>query len=99
MPIDTSKDILNLAIAFAVVFLSIFLAWLLYYFIIMARQMFQITKEMRERINKIDEAVKSFKEKFDHGSSYLILISEGIKKLVEIVKERNEKKTRKKKSK
>jgi hypothetical protein len=97
MSIDTSKDILNLAIAFAIIFLSVFLAWLLYYFIMMARQMFQIVKEMRERINKIDELAKAFKEKIEHSSSYLVLIGEGIKKLLEIIKERNEKKGRKKK--
>ena len=97
MSFDTSKDILNLAIAFAVIFLSVFLAWLLYYFIMMARQMFQIVKEMRERINKIDEVVKTFKEKIEHSSSYLFVIGEGMKKLVEIIRERNEKKGKKKK--
>jgi hypothetical protein len=97
MSIETSKDILNLSIAFAVIFLSLFIAWLLYYFIMMARQMFQITKEMRERINKIDEVARALKEKIEHSSSYLVLVVEGIKKLVEIVRERSEKKSRKKK--
>jgi len=98
MSIETSKDILNLAIAFAVIFLSLILAWLIYYFIMMARQMFQVIKEMRERINKIDEVFRAFKEKIEHSSSYLLLIGEGIKKLVEIVRDRNEKKSRKKKA-
>jgi CHASE3 domain sensor protein len=97
MSIETSKDILNLAIAFAVIFLSLIFAWLLYYFIMMSRQMFQVIREMRERINKIDEVARALKEKIEHSSSYLVLIVEGIKKLVEVVRDRNEKKARRKK--
>lgn len=60
-----------------------------------------MVKEMRERINKIDEAVKAFKEKVEHSTSYLMLIGEGVKKLVEVIQEKSEswgkaKKTRKK---
>jgi len=96
--IQSSKDIMYIVMAFGIFLLSAFFAWLLYYMIMIIRQVYVMTKEMRARINKVDETFRAFKEKFDHGASYLLLISEGIKKLVEVAGEYNgKKKTGKKK--
>ena len=84
--IENSKDILNLAIALAVVGLAGFGAWALYYAARILQQVFKITKEMRDRISKVDELIKTLKEKIEHSTSYLLLIGEGVKKLVEIGK-------------
>jgi hypothetical protein len=40
----------------------------------------------------LDELLKTLKEKIEHTTSYLLLISEGVKKLVEVIRERTEKK-------
>lgn len=90
--IQTSKDLMYVIIAFGVFLLSAFFAWLLYYMIMIIRQVYIMTKEMRARINKVDETFRAFREKFEHGASYLLLISEGMKKLVEIAGEYNGKK-------
>ena len=63
------------------------------------RQVYQIIKEMRERINKVDEIIKLLKDKIEHSASYLVLISDGVKKLVEIVKEKGGSKKKGKKKK
>ncbi len=55
------------------------------------REVFKAAKEMKERVKKVDEAIKTFKEKMEHSAMYLSLIGEGVKKIVEIVKERKEK--------
>lgn len=85
--IQNSKDLLFVVLAFCVLWLTIFLAWFIYYLAMIFRQIFLGTKEMRERIKKVDTAIIAFKEKIEHSSSYLLLIGEGIKKLVEIAKE------------
>lgn len=54
--------------------------------------MFRAIKETRERLNKFDELIKMIKEKIEHSASYLLLISAGVKKLVELIKTRTEKK-------
>ncbi len=97
--IHSTKDILLIVIAFSVLLISVFFAWFLYYVIMMARQAYQIMKEMRERIKKVDEAISAFKEKVEHSTSYLLLIGEGIKKLVEIAREYSAKKNKSKNSK
>jgi hypothetical protein len=84
--LNTSKDLLNIAIAASVVGFTVFLCWTIYYFAMILRQAFFGIKEMRERLHKIDEVIKSIKDKVESSVSYLLLISEGMKKLVEVVK-------------
>ena len=42
---------------------------------------------IKDMVYKIDEIIKSLKEKIEHSASYLGLISEGVKKITEVVKE------------
>jgi len=85
---ENSKDILNIAIAVAIVGLAGFTAWGLYYFARILQQVFGVIKDMRSRLHKIDELIKTIKERLEHTTSYLLLISEGMKKLVDVIKEK-----------
>lgn len=85
--IQNSKDILYLAIAFSVLTVSVFFAWLLYYFVMIAKSLYGAIVSMRERVHKIDQTIDAIKEKVEHSTSYLLLIGEGIKKLVELAME------------
>ena len=86
--LETSKDYLNIAIAIAVIGFAFFTCWAIYYFARILQQFFKIAKEMRDRLAKIDELVKTLKEKIEHSTSYLLLIGEGVKKLVEVIREK-----------
>lgn len=98
--IETTQDILNLVKAGAVGLLAIFVAWAIYYFAMILRQMLKVVKEMRDRLHKVDELLQTLKEKIEHSTSYLLLIGEGMKKLVEVAREHaGNKKTGKKKAK
>jgi CHASE3 domain sensor protein len=97
MSINDSKDLLYIAISLAILGLAFFTSWAVYYLAMILRQSFQVVKEMRDRLHKIDEIMASLKEKIDHSASYLLLIGEGVKKLVEIMKDRGEKKETRKK--
>mgnify|MGYP001587390991 CR=1 FL=1 len=88
--LDGSQDLLNIVLSFCVLWLTIFIAWFIYYLAMTMRQIFMTVKETRRKINKIDEAIKAFKEKIEHSTSYLLLIGEGIKKLVEVTKTKTE---------
>lgn len=81
---QTSGDILNIVKSVIYFFVGIFFAVFIYYLAMMMRQMFLATKEMRERVKKLDEIAKAFKEKIEHSASYLLLIGEGVKKLAEL---------------
>lgn len=85
--IQTSADLLNIVKAFIYLWVGVFFAWFIYYLAMMMRQAYLMTRDMRERVKKVDEAIKAFKEKIEHSTSYLLLIGEGIKKLVEVARE------------
>ncbi|MDP2737108.1 MAG: hypothetical protein Q8O59_05035 [bacterium] len=91
-PINDSKDLLYIIISVSVLLFTIFSCWAIYYLARILGQMFKIIKEMRDRLNKFDELMKMVKEKIEHSASYLPLIMEGVKKLVELMKNRAEKK-------
>ena len=94
--LETSKDLLYVVIAISIFGLTIFICWAIFYFAQILRQVFKVAKEMRERLHKVDEVIQSLKEKIEHSTSYLLLIGEGIKKLVEVVKEHTGKEKKKK---
>jgi len=97
-PINDSHDLLNIIISLSVLIFTIFSCWAIYYLARILQQFFKVVKETRDRLNKFDELVKMVKEKIEHSASYLPLIMEGVKKLVEIMKSRAEKKKRSKKT-
>ena len=77
-------------------FVGVFFAVFIYYLSMMMRQVFLATKEMRERVKKLDELAQAFKNKIESSASYLLLIGEGVKKLAELAmkyweKEKNKK--------
>ena len=96
--LDTSKDILNIIIATSVGIFAIFTCYAIFYFAQILRQGFKIIKEMRDRMHKVDSLIKNIEDKVKHSTSHIVLIAEGVKKLVEVIKERtgkNEKKNKK----
>ncbi|NCO79898.1 hypothetical protein GW884_01275 [Candidatus Falkowbacteria bacterium] len=94
--ISDSRDLLNIVLAFCILWLTIFIVWFIYYLAMIMRQLYQMTKEIRQRINRVDEVIKVLKDKIDHSASYLLLIGEGVKKLVEVIKEKTKDKGEKK---
>ena len=97
--IQNSKDLLLIVVAFCILWLTIFTAWFIYYLAMIMKQFFQIIKDVRKKIEKVDEVITIAKEKIEHSATYVALIGDGIKKIVELMKDRGEKKTAKKKKK
>lgn len=83
---QTSKDVMNIAISFSILLISVFIAWFIFYMAMIMKQFYDIIHGVKGSIKKVDEAVDAFKEKIEHSASYLLLIGEGIKKLVEVAK-------------
>jgi hypothetical protein len=88
--LETSKDVLNIVIAVSVFGVSFFVCWALYYFVMILRQMFKGVQEVKNIINRVDETIKAFKEKIESSASYLFLIGEGVKKMVDLMKYKSE---------
>lgn len=83
---DTSKDILYLVLAFCILWLTIFMCWLLYYFISIVGGVRKIVKSLADKIEKIDRLIETLKDKIEHSTSYLMIIMESVSKLMDYFK-------------
>ncbi len=92
--IANSQDILYLVLAFCILWITVFLAWLMYYGIQAVRQVYQTVSQIKAKIDAVDEVIRLVKEKLTSSSSYLTLIVGGVKKVVELLGEREAKKKR-----
>ncbi len=96
--ISSSQDIFYLVLAFCILWITVFLAWLMYYAIQAVRQLYQAVTQIKAKIDAVDEVIRLIKEKLTSSASYLTLIVGGVKKVVELLAERQEKKKRAKRS-
>ncbi len=89
--LETSKDLLYVVIAFCILWITVFICWLLYYFISIIGNVRGIVKSVKEKIDKVDELLNLVKEKVEHSATYLALMVEGVGKLIDYLKERKSK--------
>jgi hypothetical protein len=95
--LETSQDVLNITKSVSIFALAVFVCWFIYYLARIMQQVFRAVKEMRDRLHKIDELFKVLKEKIESSASYLFLIVEGIKKIVAVMSDRQEKRSQRSK--
>lgn len=93
--LETSKDLLNLTIAFCILWLTAFLCWLIYYFAMIMRGIHLVI----ERFNQTLEAVTDFfikaKEKMENFTANFAMIMEAAKKVSDFIKNHKKAKTEK----
>jgi len=87
--LENSSEWLDLAKIFATLILSISISFLFFYLALGARKLFKIISDFSEIFHKVDEVLELLKEKLDNTSSYLWIISESVKKLVDFFKEKD----------
>ena len=83
-----AKDILYLVLAFCVLWFTIFVCWLLYYFIAIMREARGMTKDVREQVRRFMGALDTFKEKFERSLNIFSGIAEGVKYVVSYLMDR-----------
>lgn len=80
MYLETSRDILNLVLAFGVLWLVVLLTWLLWHVIGIVRGVHETLEDFRNRLRAVDDVLQLIREKLESTSTYLGL-------LVDVVKE------------
>jgi hypothetical protein len=84
---STSKDVLFLTIAACVAAFTLFSCWGLFYLVGMLRNTFKIVKDARRMVDKVESILDALKEKINSSASYLFLIGEALKRIMEMSKE------------
>ena len=66
--IESSKDILYIVIAFCILWLTIFISWMMYYCITIIKQVNEMVKDVRVKLNLIESFINLMKEKLEKSS-------------------------------
>ncbi len=96
--LETSQDILNLVIAFCVLWFTIFVCWFIYYLIATIKKAHDLIGFSNKILSSVDELVTSLKNKLNSFKLLGNLIEKGLK-VVDRQIQKNKKKTTKTKNK
>ncbi len=89
--INNSTDLLLIVIAFCVLWLTFFISWALYYFIMILRTAAGFVEDMKRRIDTIDRFIKMATEKLEHTSTALQLLVTGFDRVSDYLQEKKSK--------
>lgn len=88
---ETSKDILNLVLAFSVFGISVFICWFLYYIISSIKKLHDTLSLFQKALQSFNELIENAKKKLKNSSTHLKLIGILVQKIVEEIRDRNKK--------
>ena len=74
--LDTSKDLLYIVISFCVLWLTVFICWVIYYLAMLLKQVYDLTKSIKEKVEKMENLIDFAKNKIEKSSSHLALVAE-----------------------
>lgn len=97
MLIETSHDIFWLTISLCLALLSVISAWGLFYVVVIVRRAAKAFKTVEQIIENINETVVITKDKIEHSAAYISILADGVKKVMDIVKDSKSDKGKKKK--
>ncbi len=80
--IESSKDILYVVLAFAALWVAIFLCWTLYYVGRLIKNANEVMEEVREYGGRLDEAVRSIRDRMETVAGGMSVVATGITKVV-----------------
>lgn len=81
MFIENSQDILNLVVAFSVLWVALFLSWLLYYATQILKHANQIVEDVQRRMHELSESVSYLRDKLELVGAGVGFLMDGIKML------------------
>ncbi len=81
MYIQDSKDILNLVIAFSVLWVALFLSWLLYYATQILKHANAIIEDVQHRLHELGESVGYIRDKLELVGAGVGYVMDGLKNI------------------
>ena len=95
--LETSKDLLFVVLAFCILWLTIFICWMIYYLAMLLKQVYDVAKGIRNKVEKLEDFVDLLKSKLGKSFLHFPIIAEGLSQLLKLLIERQGKKTSKRK--
>ena len=97
--LETSKDLLYVAIAFCVLWLTIFICWMIYYFAMILKKVNHVMETFTKTLDAVRDFFEKAREKVSNAGTAIAAAVELGKKVADFVEEKkaNKKTSRKKK--
>ena len=80
---ETSKDLLFITLAFCAFLITAFSCWLLYYFIAIIKNAYNLTKSIKKKMDIVDEILETIKSSVSNTANYINLAINSIDKIVD----------------
>ena len=84
----TSKDLFWVVFSFVVLFGGICLGFAIFYFAMILRDAWYITKAIRRKVEAVEKVMSAFKSKVENTASFVPPLVEGVSKIVEAIGEK-----------
>ena len=81
--LETSKDLLFIALALCALLFTGVIFILIWQFISIISNIRDITKGVRQKLDLVDDVVKTLKDKIQSSASYVVLIVKAVEKIVD----------------
>jgi len=95
MNLASTQDLFFLVLAIATAWIAVFLCWALYEVARMLHQVNAVVTETREKLNRIEKAILSIKERLETSVGYIGMLAEGGKSLISMFRQREERREKK----
>lgn len=79
MFIENSRDILNIVVAFSVLWVALFLSWLLYYATQILKHANEIVEDVQKRMHELAESVGYLRDKLELVGAGVGFLMDGLK--------------------
>lgn len=86
--LETSKDILNLVIAFAILWITVFICWFIYYIIAVIKRVHDTIDFFHKTLVSLNEMISNVKDKLKSSSTHFKLIGMLVKKVIQEIDNR-----------
>ncbi|MFW0862463.1 MAG: hypothetical protein ACKKL6_02650 [Candidatus Komeilibacteria bacterium] len=86
--LETSKDLLNIVIAFCVLWFTVFMCWFIYYIVMIIKRVSETADQLAKMAGNVNDFFAEAKTKLKNATSYVPLVIEGVKNLTEYLKEK-----------
>lgn len=80
--LETSKDLLFVTLAFCLLWLTIFLSWLMYYFISIIRDVSRLTGRVTTIVERVDSMTRTIHDKLESGAASFSLAATAVKEVI-----------------
>jgi hypothetical protein len=93
--IESTIDLMYIALTVSILVFTIFLCWMMYYAVQILRQGNEVISDIRQKLAEFEEALANIKDKVMTSAASISLVTSQLGTVIDLVKGRKKKSTKK----